>query len=336
MNQLEYKKLIDKYLKGECSPSEEEILHKWYDSFEGRPDPISAFDDDNKEVLRKRMLDRIKANARIETSTEATVKRLWSSSYSIAASVAAVLLIVFGAFLYSQRSINERVSQTISSNEVFFKNTTKKLVKYTFPDGSIAWMRPSTIIRYKEDFNSAPVRKLQMIGEAFFEVTRNPQRPFIIQTGEVFTKVLGTSFNVKSYDGEKLTEVSVVTGKVLVYKEAAGNDGKKLEAFLLPKEKVLASVRAKKFVKLAETNKEMQIWQKNDLSFNNTPVKEVVAALNDRFKADIIIKDEEINNYQLSADFTDVNLPSALELLSKSLDVTYEINNAGITMSKTN
>jgi transmembrane sensor len=150
----------------------------------------------------------------------------------------------------------------------------------------------------------------------------------------VFTKVLGTSFNVKCYRGDKAAEVSVVSGKVLVYKAASGKKALADEVYLLPKQKVVAPVSDEHFVKKQETGSSMEIWQKNDLSFSNTPVSEVVVALNERFKTSIEIKDKQINEYQLTADFTDVNLPSVLELLSKSLGITYEIDNDKIRMSK--
>ena len=69
----------------------------------------------------------------------------------------------------------------------------------------------------------------------------------------------------------------------------------------------------------------LAIWKKSSLSFENTPVVEVVKTLNARFDSNIIIADRTIGHYTLKADFTDVNLPTILELLSKSLNITYKI-----------
>jgi len=333
MKQKVPSELINKYLKGECSPAEEKELHQWYNSFEDRPDTTTSISAAERAQLKQRMFEEIKQKAGIEADYSSHSIKKTFNLYSTIAGIAAMLVLAISAVFYFNKSSLNKTEYAVQPQDERVINSTQKLVKHVFPDGSIAWMRPSTIISYKKGFNSSENREISMKGEAFFEIKRNPKRPFIVKTGEVYTKVLGTSFNVKSYKGDKTTEVSVVTGKVMVYTLSGREKDVKQEAFLLPKEKVIAAVTSR-FEKKSETNKDMDIWQKRSLSFNNVPVKEVVAALNERFKVAIEIKDPIINQYQLTADFTDVNLPSVLELLSKSLSITYEINNTGITMSK--
>lgn len=82
------------------------------------------------------------------------------------------------------------------------------------PDGSRVWINQNTEIEYPEQF-AANIRKVTLRGEAFFEVARDPSKPFIITSGEISTTVLGTSFNIKAY-GHSHPEVRVRTGKVKV------------------------------------------------------------------------------------------------------------------------
>ncbi|WP_207536084.1 FecR family protein [Desertivirga arenae] len=327
--------LIKKFLKGEASQEEVEKLYQWYDSFEQLADPTSQISEKEKVHLKKRMFENIVEKSELLSEDTSVNKSKVVPFYLLLASVAAMFFLACSIVLYFQNS-SAPGNDTVISSYISVKNTSSSLTKHVFPDGTIAWMRPSAHLEYRKDFNNGPTRDVTMQGEAFFEVTKNPKRPFIIKTGEVYTKVLGTSFNVKSYPGMKQTEVSVVTGKVMVYTLSSSPGKVKQEAFLLPKEKIIASVAEVKFEKRAETSVSMNIWQKESLSFNNTPVGEVVKALNKKFASNIQIKDPIINQYQLNADFTNVNLPSVLELLSKSLGITYEINESGITMSKPN
>lgn len=325
--------LIDKFLKGECDQKEVEKLYQWYDSFEYLSDPTSQISEKEKLRLKEKMFANIVSKADLVRENTSVSKTKTVRLYIALAGVAAMFFLACSIVLYFQ-STSATGNNTVISSYVSVKNTSGSLAKHVFPDGTIAWMHPSAQIEYRKDFNDGATRDVTMQGEAFFEVTKNPKRPFIIKTGAIYTKVLGTSFNVKSYPGMKQTEVSVVTGKVMVYTLSTSPDKVKQEAFLLPREKIIASVSEVKFEKRVETNAAMNIWQKENLSFNNTPVEDVVKALNKRFASNIQIKDPIINQYQLKADFTNVNLPSVLELLSKSLGITYEINENGITMSK--
>jgi len=324
--------LIDRYLKGACSPEEESELHRWYNSFDNEPAPITSLNENQKISLKKRMLDKIKQQADMdEEGTQARVVKISRSYWYSVASIAALFILVLSFFI-KNNYLNKEIAGTQVSVYVSVVNHSNKLVKHTFPDGSIAWMRPSTNIRYKRAFNSGALREVSMLGEAFYEVTRNPKKPFIIHSGNVDTKVLGTSFNVRCYSANSPAEVSVVTGKVMVSTHR-GAEAKE-SVYLLPKERVVYNKEDKSLVKDFSVKQEMALWTKNTLSFNNIPMSSVVSVLRDKFQTNITIASPEINKYLLTADFTDANLPSVLEMLSKSLDITYAISEDGISMSK--
>ena len=195
--------LIDKYLKGVCSAEEQAELHRWYNSFDSEPGPTSFLNEDQKKSLKKRMLDKIKQQADIddEGRRPPIVKISRHYWYSVA-SIAALFILALG-FLIKNDYLHRGAVEHHISAYVSVVNQSDKLLKHTFPDGSTAWMRPSTRIRYKRNFTSDALREVSMLGEAFYEVVKNPKKPFIIHSGNVDTKVLGTSFMVKAFEEAK-------------------------------------------------------------------------------------------------------------------------------------
>jgi transmembrane sensor len=167
-----------------------------------------------------------------------------------------------------------------------------------------------------------------MMGEAFFEVHKDHQHPFIIYSGGLVTRVWGTSFRIRAYQNIP-TEVSVATGKVSVRipKQNAA------EVMLLPNQRV-TYLKAEDALKTDKKTKDasMQMWQKARLSFNNMPLNEVMRRLNKRFGVSISTEDEALSHFVLDADFTDQNLPAILEMMEKSLELSYEFNDKGIIL----
>ncbi|RRB01084.1 FecR family protein [Larkinella rosea] len=87
--------------------------------------------------------------------------------------------------------------------------------KIALPDGTQIWLGPQSSLEYPQKF-SGNQRPVKLDGEAFFEVTRDVNRPFTINSGKLITRVLGTSFRIDAYDNEKSATVTVLTGKVSV------------------------------------------------------------------------------------------------------------------------
>ena len=177
-----------------------------------------------------------------------------------------------------------------------------------------------------------------MSGECFFEVTKNPEKPFVINSNAIITKVLGTSFRVRDTKGSNYAEVSVVTGKVSVsISNPNGNNlpQKDSEIMVYPHQKITYVRDQLKLKSQKETKKSsVNIWHRINLSFENVPLKAIVPILNAKYSTKIKVGDDELNSYMLTADFEGFNLPEILEALKKSLNIRYEINNDDITILK--
>ena len=99
----------------------------------------------------------------------------------------------------------------------------KRAVKseIALPDGSKVWLNAESRLTYPKSFSGICTRHVYLTGEAYFDVTENKSQPFIVETSNLQIKVLGTVFNVKSYDGEKNIETTLVKGSVLIEGTAA-------------------------------------------------------------------------------------------------------------------
>jgi len=142
-------------------------------------------------------------------------------------SIAAAFVVLLGLFAYFFLFTNKKVKAADEFSA--FKNTGQQLLYVStttgegknihLPDGTEVWLSPSSCIEYPRVFTEA-LREVTLSGEAFFEVAHDKKHPFIIHSGSIETKVLGTSFNIQAYDGQDDIKVTVVSGKVNVTSKA--------------------------------------------------------------------------------------------------------------------
>lgn len=122
--------------------------------------------------------------------------------------VVITLLLVAGWVMYQFSGKTD--ASSVAKVEITPKG---KRSKISLPDGSQVWLNADSKLTYTEDFGEKK-RELSLTGEAFFDVVKNPDKPFIIHVDKASVRVLGTSFNVKSYSSDASIETSVVSGKV--------------------------------------------------------------------------------------------------------------------------
>jgi ferric-dicitrate binding protein FerR (iron transport regulator) len=323
--------LLEKFFNGECNDEEVATIQRWYDSFPD--DAINAYgiSSEKKESLRALILDNV--NGKIQADPGENIVSIESRrrhNIRIMArwlSACAVLFIVF--VFYKNNSL---VKPTAIPPEIIVQNKSRKILKVLLNDKSTVWLSPNTVLTYSPAFGRTE-RKVTLDGEAFFEVTKNRQKPFSVYSGKIITKVWGTSFRVLSLKNADVDKVTVVTGKVSV-KVNSPAPQKESEyqltekgVMLLPEQEAVYNRTAKKLVMKAHTvDASMDIWHKSSLSFNNVPLSEVFKVLNQKFHVKLISTDEKINKDFLKADFTNENLPSILELLKGILNVTYTVD----------
>lgn len=304
--------IIVKYLNNQCSEGEQVLVEAWYKSFENNPDGISDMSEDERSELLQRVrqnIDRKINPVQIYTPPRWT----WYAS-----GVAAMLLVVIGLSFYfspkSEKNLSRIASDIPLSDWAKYENSSAKILKISLPDGSTVWLQPKTQLSYNQ--SDRVYRQVNLKGEAFFDVRRDETRPFLIYSGKMTTKVLGTSFNVKAYPEMEKFEVSVVTGKVSVMNES------EKEIFVTPKQQVVLENRTDALTINELPKNKTFYWELATLTFDDIPIQDVVEDIEDNFNVKINLN-PKLRDCRLSGNFSQEHLPTILEIICKSIDAEY-------------
>ena len=188
------------------------------------------------------------------------------------------------------------------------------VISETLPDGTVVTLNKASLLKYKTSFDGA-TRSVTLSGEAFFDVTPNKERPFIIDVDGVEVKVLGTSFNVKSETSK--TEVIVETGLVEVSK-------KEHSIKVKPNEKAVVLKDSPTPIKQANEDALYSYYRTKEFVCNNTPLSRLVDVLNDAYDAKIIIANDNLKSLEITTTFKDESLDYILDVICEQLSIRKE------------
>jgi transmembrane sensor len=191
-------------------------------------------------------------------------------------------------------------------------STTDSIQSIHLPDGSEACLNSHSELKVP-NWGKGNERKVYLEGEAFFEVAHNPERPFIVNTSNTTTRVLGTSFNLKtSLTGDIVT---LVTGKIK-FCNIEGTDS----LSLVPGEMVSYNTQRKEFVKALFQNKNFLAWKTKVLEFNNTTIEEALASISGYYHLTVIGNIDAVKDYTLSANFNNQPIEKVMPVLELTWD----------------
>jgi ferric-dicitrate binding protein FerR (iron transport regulator) len=321
------KKIIGKFLQGNCSDEEFAYLLYWYESFD--ENPVITLSDKDKVELKAKILKRIQQNIPElqQQSREVSVCRTHRTSrvanwwkYGIAAAVIGLLL---WSGLQIHKSISgssaDNAQQSASESLITLNNKSGRMHFVVLPDSSKVWLSPNSSLAYPEKLMGRQ-RRVRLEGEAFFDIYKSPSRPFILSSGGMITRVLGTSFLVKAFK-DMPVEIAVVTGKVAVSRKS----GKQQEMLLSLGQKAVLGSDGKLLRKTHADKAVLRRWQKVNLSFDNITLARVIEALDKKFAVRIYCQRPDMYQYRLNADFNNQHLMDILEMLERSLNIQYEM-----------
>jgi len=246
-------------------------------------------------------LQKLKAKARAQSERSAKVIQVKSRFPWL--KIAAALILVGGlGWLYSGVFLEKEISFA----------TQKDVVADTLSDGSVVTLNKNSLLLYPASFKSKQREVSLSRGEAFFNVTADKARPFIINTGTTSIKVVGTSFNVKNRDG--LIEIIVETGIVQV--------SRKDNIVLLKKgEKVV--VKQNQSAMVAEKTPDRLYAYYRDKKFvaDDTPLWRMVEVLNEAYDSHIVIGRKELNKLPLNTTFNNDSLDDVLQVICDTFHI---------------
>ncbi len=229
-----------------------------------------------------------------------------------------VLLGVLGYFLAKTFTpVPQQTVSKIAETEVLQAPLGVKST-ITLEDGSVVFLNSGSKISYTKGFTDS-LRLLTLEGEAYFEVAHDPTRPFIVKTGSVSTKALGTEFNIFSFPGEEIS-ISLVKGEVLVSREDAD-----LEQRLVPGEGISASPDSREWEKTEFDPEKVLSWMNKTLVFEETHFSVASRKLEAWFGVEVLFESNVPANLHVSGKFVDESLENILKGLSYSSRFNYRI-----------
>lgn len=283
------------------------------------------------------LLELLRNRIAMEDRESTTIFRRIRSGYFF--KIAAVLICVFIgllSYLYLDRAnvnadyIVTRVKAGQSKQD------------FTLPDGSTVVLNAGSELRYPRKFE-AGLRELTLSGEAFFDVKKDPKRPFIIHTRDMDVRVLGTAFNVRAYADEAESQTALIRGKV----EVLLHNARKEKVLLAPSHKLIVKQmvpsgsmssgrKNNNLINLKATVSDLEMlddavvetsWLHDKLVFKDAPLWSVCQEIERQYGVKITIKNQTIKSLHFSASFDKNSIDEIMAALSSAEEFHYKITN---------
>ncbi|MDQ6481698.1 FecR family protein [Dyadobacter sp. LHD-138] len=296
-------------------------------------------DEEIRKVVGK-TIERIKAPGNDLVLPLVSTRRFYQSLwFQIAASV--LILVVSGLSVKNYRSGMKKESGGLEMSAKYTEGQVRMIEKVNdgdrhilvqLSDNSRVTLAPGSKIRYTKYFTGVR-REVTLTGEAFFDIARDVERPFLVYSNELVTKVLGTSFRVKAYPSSKEVTVEVKTGRVSVFAKSDPHlqdklARRELEGIILsPNQKIIFERQAVRMVKTLIEKPEM-VLPKSQIpyfTFEDTPASEAFASIGKAYGIDIIYDESVLSGCPLTAELDNQPLHEKLSIICKAVEAEYEI-----------
>ncbi|MDR3694848.1 FecR domain-containing protein [Mucilaginibacter sp.] len=347
--------LIGKKLNSEASPEELRELEEILQNSNPERYPLALLEeiwknqhqtksDGKLEKKWKAFEDKINAaeeNELIEATFEKrSIRQRIIKLVKISAWIAAASL-VLGLFWFTRdgRTNNSQPNEIIAPKSGFSK--------VQLPDGSRVWLNAGSKLAYNVDYGSQ-FRKVSLSGEAFFDVVKDPQHPFIVTTSTIRIKVLGTEFNVRSYNNDKTSEAALVRGRIEL--TVLKNPEKKIILKASEKltiinyenapDKVSAQASSGEvaaeipLIALSRIHQAKQdtlpseaLWLDNILAFDAEDFESIAVKLQRRYDVNIVFKNDAVKRLRFTGRFQNESIDKALKALQSTAYFHYKIDN---------
>jgi ferric-dicitrate binding protein FerR (iron transport regulator) len=260
----------------------------------------------------KPILDRVHHRIRIIEANKIIKISWWQTFQRIAAILIFPLLISILSYFYFQ---NKQASIPDSYAEIQCPLGVR--TKFQLPDGSTGFLNSGSHLKYPVQFSKE--RKVELSGEAFFDVVHNEKLPFHVITRNLDIKVLGTTFNVIANEDEESEEIVLQTGKVVVFSKS----GKQLVT-MAPNEQGILDIGKQSITKNEVVASQYTSWTKGQLVFRNENMQQVARRLSRWYNADVLVMDRMLYDYSFHATFRDEPLDEVLKLLSITTPLSFK------------
>lgn len=330
MDRNHFRAILRRYLHGRATPEEEKIIDTWYNDM-GHDDEVFL------EVQRKDRLERKYWSTIHSHIARARTRTLipWRS-----VRLAASLLLVGAACVYlllpdaKERAVAEVETQTPGWELIY--NDSGASRRYVLADGSSVTLEHESHLSFPARF-SEEERVVRLDGEAFFDVARDEQRPFLVETSQLTTRVLGTSFRVKAFRNDRDVTVAVKTGKVSVSTKdvSSGDKAPALGIILTPNQQIVYDKEAHKLSRTLVPKPEMVVPEETarQMRFEAAPVAEIFDAIQEVYGVELVYDRETFSSCQLTSVISDGDLYKRLEIICNTIGATYSLEENKIVIT---
>jgi len=277
MDIYKFREKLKRYLKGQSNETENALIDAWYKSYAANEQQLSESDE-------QRIRQSIHGNVRASIVKPSVIK------FPIFR-IAATLVVGTGLALLVRYFGDRRKEQVDYYTVQAGINDIKQIA---LPDSSIIWLNAGSRLRVPLAF-TGHLREVELLeGEAFFNIKRNPQHPFIVHTTDLKVQVLGTSFNISAYKSLKTIKVSVSTGKVGVTKN------NHILAMLLPNQQLSYNTGTAKYEQKTVNAAYLQSWKEGDTYLTQANFEELALAIKNIYSLSLKAGNSKVNNYLFS------------------------------------
>ena len=270
-------------------------------------------DDIDISNISSERMNRIKKEVDRTIGKKRSAHSLIMKMTQIAAVILLPVFIILSFYLY-------RENNTLSAEEMLVSTAKRERANITLPDGTQVKLNAESSLSYTHDFGRE-LRQVNLEGEAYFEVTRNEDKPFVVHTKYLDIEVLGTSFNVYSYERENVMEMALISGRIKI--QTCSEPSRVV--YLKPNEKALFNKESGIITVEKTDNRFETAWLRGDLVFRSTTLSDVLAKLERRYGVNIHLNDSSLANDLFTGNFDSEYIVEVMDLLERHYDFTYDV-----------
>ncbi|GAB4019456.1 hypothetical protein GCM10028808_57270 [Spirosoma migulaei] len=337
-------RILQRYIDNSSSQEEKGVMDFWYESIdEDSPVEKTAAE---KQLLEAKLWQKIQEKTQ-PSPTELTqpIPNWWTRNRSRYAVVASLALVAAAIYLVTSLTRPHPIAlKGLTTEQVdaltLLENTSQNPKRVQLSDGSQVTLEPKASLYYPQRFNGNR-RIVYLAGNGFFEITKNPKKPFWVYSESIVTKVLGTSFTILKNETSGEIEVAVKTGRVIV--ETSDEHKSAIEksstgVVLTPNEKVTYQPTKERYVTGLVDNPVLvdhspEFSKPDAFAFEEAPLSTVIKKLEKAYGVEITLVNEVIGDCPITASLPNESLFAKLEVINALLNSTTELNGTTIVMA---
>lgn len=331
---MEYRRLMEAFYKGEISIKEEEELYLALDKDASLKEQFLEMETNYSFIANKNTRsnwDAVQLKMdKIYPSLENRRKEIYTRYLKFAA------VFVFGMTAYWFVNFLSQEIESTTSKDAYYEMIVPKGQKseLVLPDGTYVWLNSESRLKYPVNF-SIDDRKVELVGEGFFKVTKQNQKDFWVQTKDFDIKVTGTEFNVMAYADFGRTEASLEKGKIEIYKSLDSSSPKIAE--LSPSQKIIYSEQNKNFSVIKSNPKVESSWKRNEFVFEDLPFSEFAKRLERWYNVEITFTDPELSSIKYTGQFKNKEtIWQVLDIIKLTTNIDYTLNDRKLIIKRRN